>query len=76
MRRVPAILLLAVFSFSLISPALFASETESNLPACCRRDGKASLRDNGNRNGVIFGSVGFGEPMLSLPRHPSGSNTS
>ena len=39
MRRVPAILLVFVFSFSLIGPALFV-DAESNLPACCRRDGK------------------------------------
>ena len=39
MRRVPAILLLSVFSFSLIGPALFA-DADSNLPACCRRGGK------------------------------------
>ena len=39
MRRVSAILLVFVFSFSLIAPALFA-DAESNLPACCRRDGK------------------------------------
>jgi len=38
MRRVPAILLVFVFSFSLIGPALFADD-ESNLPACCRRGG-------------------------------------
>jgi hypothetical protein len=38
MRRVPAILLVFVFSFSLIAPALFA-DGESNLPACCRRNG-------------------------------------
>jgi len=39
MRRVPAILLVLLFSFSLIGPALFV-DAESNLPACCRRDGK------------------------------------
>ena len=39
MRRVPAILLLFLFSFSLFGPALFV-DGESNLPACCRRDGK------------------------------------
>jgi hypothetical protein len=38
MRRVPAILLVLLFSFSLIGPALFVDE--SNLPACCRREGK------------------------------------
>lgn len=39
MQRVPAILLAFVFSFSLIGPALFVDD-ESNLPACCRRNGK------------------------------------
>jgi len=39
MRRVPAILLVLVFSFSPIGPALFV-DADSNLPACCRRDGK------------------------------------
>jgi hypothetical protein len=38
-RRVLASLLLAVFSFSLIAPALLADE-DSNLPACCRRLGE------------------------------------
>lgn len=40
MRRISAILLMALFSFSLISPAVFAPDAESNLPACCRRSGK------------------------------------
>jgi hypothetical protein len=39
MRRVPAILLLVLFSFSPIAPVLFV-DSESNLPACCRRGGK------------------------------------
>jgi hypothetical protein len=39
MRRVPAILLVLLFSFSLIAPALLVDD-QSNLPACCRRDGK------------------------------------
>jgi hypothetical protein len=40
MRRVLASLLVALFSFSLIAPALFASDADSKLPACCRRNGK------------------------------------
>src|SRR5579872_5652376 len=40
MRRISAILLLALFSFSLIGPLSFAQDAESNLPACCRRGGK------------------------------------
>jgi hypothetical protein len=30
---------MAVFSFSLISPALFAADPDSKLPLCCRRAG-------------------------------------
>lgn len=37
MRRALISLLLAVFSFPLIGPVIFAG---SDLPACCRRDGK------------------------------------
>jgi hypothetical protein len=40
MRRVLASLLVALFSFSLIAPAVFASDADSKLPACCRRNGK------------------------------------
>ena len=39
MRRVPAILLVFLFGFAPIAPALFVDD-QSNLPACCRRDGK------------------------------------
>jgi hypothetical protein len=33
-------LLLGMFSFTLIGPALATSDSEADLPACCRRDGK------------------------------------
>jgi hypothetical protein len=39
-RRVLAIALLGLFSFSLISPSVFASDPDAGLPACCRRAGK------------------------------------
>jgi hypothetical protein len=39
MRRALTSLLLALLSFPLIAPILFAN-TASDLPACCRRDGK------------------------------------
>jgi hypothetical protein len=39
MRRALASFLLSVFSFPLIAPAIFA-DAESNLPECCRRNGK------------------------------------
>jgi len=38
-RRFPAILLVALFGFSVIGPALVV-DVGTNLPACCRRDGK------------------------------------
>lgn len=40
LRRAYAVLLLAVFSFPLISPLLSAPRPESKLPPCCRKDGK------------------------------------
>lgn len=40
MRRILAVALLGLFSFSLIEPAVLASDPESRLPACCRRLGK------------------------------------
>ncbi|WP_031499159.1 hypothetical protein [Bryobacter aggregatus] len=51
MRRIPAVLLLFLFSFALIAPALFASEGESRLPACCRKHGKhgCSMSSSGSR---------------------------
>jgi hypothetical protein len=39
LRRLSAILLLALFVFSLLSPA-FGSGSDANLPACCRLNGK------------------------------------
>jgi hypothetical protein len=38
-RRFPAILLIAIFGFSAIGPAMVVDHS-ANLPACCRRDGK------------------------------------
>jgi len=38
-RRIFAILLMALLSFPLIGPALLASDADSKLPTCCRRNG-------------------------------------
>jgi len=40
MRRASATLLLALFSFFLIQPAIFADNPDSKLPQCCRKSGK------------------------------------
>lgn len=57
MRRVYAILLAAIFSFPLISPALYARATASTsetarLPACCRKDGKHACGKKATGEGV------------------------
>ena len=40
MHRIWATLLVAVFSFTLIDPNVFATSGEQKLPACCRSNGK------------------------------------
>lgn len=40
MRRAWAALMVLLFSFPLIAPALASRPDESRLPACCRRNGK------------------------------------
>ena len=40
MRRLLSISLLLLFVLPLVSPLLAAAPSESNLPACCRRNGK------------------------------------
>jgi hypothetical protein len=56
MRRIPATVLLLLFSYTLMTPLLFA-EPESNIASCCRRGGKhhcakmaqmAHAEDSGN----------------------------
>lgn len=40
MRRAWAAILVVLFSYPLIAPAFASSPVDSQLPACCRRDGK------------------------------------
>jgi hypothetical protein len=63
-RRITAGLLLALFGFSLIAPALLADE-DSNLPACCRRLGEHRC--------AIAASQGASFIQERCPRFPSGS---
>jgi hypothetical protein len=58
-RRVYALVLLLVFSFVLIAPAFAsASDPESKLPACCRRDGKHKCGMAGMGNAALNSSTG------------------
>jgi hypothetical protein len=55
MRRAVAISLMLLFSWTLIAPML-ASDTDANLPACCRRNGKhhctmRRMQQSGGRQG-------------------------
>lgn len=57
MRRAIALSLMMLFSLTLIAP-LLASETDANLPPCCRRHGKHHCmmrmmeRQGGGRTGL------------------------
>jgi hypothetical protein len=62
MRSAWAILLLAFFSYSQIGPSLFASDADSKLPACCRRDGKHHCA------GMATGSESSSGPALQASR--------
>jgi hypothetical protein len=51
MRRISAMLLVALFSFSLIGQAVFATGADSNLPSCCRRTGSHHCSTMGSSMG-------------------------
>jgi hypothetical protein len=59
-RRLLAVLLIALFGLLAVSPAL-ASDPESNLPACCRRAGKhhcMTVATSGSSSGPAIQSGG------------------
>jgi hypothetical protein len=64
MRRALASLLLLLFSVALALPA-FASDPESNLPACCRRGGKHECNMH-----AAGGQSGFGLVAANCPLYP------
>ena len=55
MRRIVAMLLLAVFGVAPLSPVVFASDAVSKLPPCCRRDGKHHCSMAANGSGASSG---------------------
>jgi len=64
-RRVMALVLLGLFSISLISPGALAPDPEAGLPACCRRNGKhhcAMVTEAGSESGPAVHS----SPCLSF----------
>jgi hypothetical protein len=63
-RRLLAISLLLLFSFPLVSPLLaLSANPETNLPACCRRDGKHHCQMNMQRSSASTdGAAVFATP--------------
>jgi len=77
MRRALAWFLLAVFSLPLIAPAILA-DAESQLPECCRRNGKhhcAMMMDNASTTGVTVRTVQPRCPLYpGAPAAPAGDS--
>ncbi len=70
MRRALACLVLALFSFPLISPVLYASG-RPELPACCRRTGKhhcASMQPSA----AVGGGLALRATPSRCPLYPGG----
>lgn len=73
MRRLLAALLVSVFSFSLIAPALIA-DADSNLPACCRRGGQhhCAMADMGQDAAVPASDPVLNARAQKCPYFPKG----
>ena len=69
MRRLVAMPLLALFSLSLISPAVSVSSAESNLPECCRREGKHRCAMPESGSDPASGPVWQAAKCSSFPAH-------
>ncbi|HYP14081.1 MAG TPA: hypothetical protein VEQ63_09170 [Bryobacteraceae bacterium] len=74
MHRIAAIVLLLVFSVSLIPVASLAAANETSLPACCRKDGKHGCGMPGMK--AVKQPVGVGlKRALKYPLFPAGAST-
>jgi hypothetical protein len=68
MRRVIALSLMMLLSWTLIAP-LFAPDADANLPACCRRNGKhhCMMRMMERRSGQQKGFTSVSEKCPCFP---------
>jgi hypothetical protein len=73
LRKLIAIALLAVFGLPVASPLFaLAPKSESNLPACCRRNGKHHcMMDMAERNQLLGDRSGFSAPLEKCPYSPA-----
>ena len=74
MRRVWVYLLLSIFGFAPITPAVFA-DGSSNLPACCRRFGQHHcsilFEDSGPNIKGVCASYGHAPSVAASPTAPN-----
>jgi hypothetical protein len=76
LQRFCAFLLTVTFSFRLLAPVLSA-EPESNLPACCRRDGKhACSMMMKSPSASSSGKAAITSKKTSCPLYPTGQSVS
>jgi hypothetical protein len=72
-KRSWAVVLLAIFSFSLISPAVFAAP-DAKLPSCCARGGKHHCSTPDSSHSESSGPAARGIQQR-CPYYPSGAAT-
>lgn len=72
MRKFFAIALLAVFGLPFVSPLLaMTAKSETNLPACCRRNGKHNcMMSAAERNQLENNAPAFSSPPEKCPYAP------
>jgi hypothetical protein len=71
-RRLLSLLLLAVFSLPLILPALALGQgPDSNLPACCRRDGKHHCMMSAEEMQRLLNGIKASAPHSHCPLYPA-----
>ncbi len=71
MRKLLSLLLLAVFSLPLLLPALaLAQGPESNLPACCRRNGAHHCMMSAQEMAALLNGTRASAPRPHCPNYP------
>ena len=76
MRKVFSILLLAVFSFLMVSPLLaMGTEAGNKLMACCRRDGKHRCADTMTAESGVQQGTRLSAPAERCPYCPAAAVT-
>ena len=73
LRKMISILLLAFFGLPFVSPLFAATaKSESNLPACCRRNGKHHcMMGMADRSHVASNKPEFRAPLKKCPFYPA-----